>query len=286
MSGGVNLAVQDIVIIVAFCAFSPQWSNFSNSGPLLELIFGSPGLCLTLLSPFLSLWVFLILSPPFPLFTFFLSLSTFLIGGGSSSSNNGSCLPPVIHRRYFLFFCLSLLSHSSMPLFLLSIFFLGKFQFGGTLSLCSHFPDYSLPYFLSPYYHFCFLSLSFLSFSSFTLFSFMGSSLLLLGDLWFLVCVFASSLALSGFYLSLFSGVSKLEAPFTLNWSLSFHYYLDTSSSYNSMWVQKVFLKFKFDDWGHISLPPSFLISNFFPHIAIISSFVNSTKYLLYTVPH
>ena len=40
-----------------------------------------------------------------------------------------------------------------------SIFFLQRFWFGGTLSLCSHFPNYSLAYFLSPCYHFCFLSL-------------------------------------------------------------------------------------------------------------------------------
>ena len=73
-------------------------------------------------------------------------------------------------------------------MFLLSDFFLRRFRFGGNLSLCFHLPDSSRAYFLSP----CFLSLPF---SSFTLFySSMGSSLLLIGELWSFVCGFVSPL--------------------------------------------------------------------------------------------
>ena len=44
------------------------------------------------------------------------------------------------------------------------VFFLYWFWFGSTFYLCSHLPEFSLIYFLSPCYNFCFLSLSFYPF--------------------------------------------------------------------------------------------------------------------------
>ena len=46
-----------------------------------------------------------------------------------------------------------------MPLLFFDRIFPQQFWFGGSLSLCSHLSGCSLAYFLSPCYHFCFMSL-------------------------------------------------------------------------------------------------------------------------------
>ena len=88
------------------------------------------------------------------------------------------CPPPIIHWRFF--FSCFFLSHFSWPHFFLVSFSSTGFWFGGTLSLCSHFPGCSLTYILS------LLALLFsLSFSSLTLSSSLGSFDYLFVDLLF-----------------------------------------------------------------------------------------------------
>ena len=109
------------------------------------------------------------------------------------------CFPPVIHWMYFLFF-VSHLSHFSLPLFLWMSFSstcFGLVAISHCVPICliatSH--TFSLPV-TTPVSFFW----VFLFFSSFTLVCFsMGSSHLLIGELWLFVCGFASLLALSDF---------------------------------------------------------------------------------------
>ena len=118
---------------------------------------GNPGLGPVSLPSFLSLWAVHIVPLPFPSHISFSVLSILTNLGSSSSSCNGNVSSSCNTLENF--FYVSLISHFSLCLSFLSVFFFHWFQFGGNLSLCSHLPDYSLALFLSPCYHFCFVSL-------------------------------------------------------------------------------------------------------------------------------
>ena len=83
MCGGVSQVVLGILLFYIHSDHCGIWVS------LLELFFGIPGLGPISHSPFLSLWVFLIHPLPFPLITFFLSVSILSIEVVYSSSDNG-----------------------------------------------------------------------------------------------------------------------------------------------------------------------------------------------------